>query len=322
MASIHLKYPATLLFLFLATWATAQVDTSKSGFGTYFFEGDEVVFEFDRRTYEHAVHNSNGKVVDFDDLDISNVAVTGNFNNWSKKGWKMRRVDANRFQVRKHLADFKDAPNWEFKFLINGTYWATPDADSKRTSILNMYDLKNPDAPGPMVSDTGNVRFYLRGYPNATHVILTGSFNNWDESTIHMKKTSGGWEIHLSLAPGIYEYKFIVDGQWTEDLANREKRRNQYDTYNSVLRVFTVVHFDLDGYHEARQVVLSGSFNNWDPNAIKMRRTETGWRAELPLIGGKHLYKFVVDGNWITDPANRRVEIDLEGNHNSVLFIQ
>jgi 1,4-alpha-glucan branching enzyme len=233
----------------------------------------------------------------------------------------MHRVDSNRFQVRKHLRDFKDGPNWEFKFLINGTYWAAPDVDPRKKSILDLYDLKSPNAPHPTVSDTGNVRFYLKGFTDAKQVILAGSFNNWDESAVRMKRSGDGWEIHLSLAPGIYEYKFIADGQWMEDPANPEKRRNEYYGYNSVVRVFIVVHFRLDGYLNARQVVLAGSFNNWDPSAIKMRRTDTGWRAELPLVGGKHQYKFVVDGAWMTDPANRRVEIDREGNHNSVLFV-
>ena len=321
MIKIFLKYSIVFMLLLAGFRSFAQVEHEKSAFGTYFFEGDEVVFEFDRREYELAVHRSNGQMVDFDDLDISQVAISGNFNGWSKKGWKMQRIDANRFQVRKHLSDFKDAPNWEFKFLINGTYWAAPDVDPHKKSILDIYDLKNPDAPGPTVSDTGNVRFVLKGYTQAKTVILTGSFNNWDEQAIHMKRQGDGWEIHLTLSPGIYEYKFIADGTWMEDPANHEKRRNQYATFNSVLRVFTVVKFVLDGHQNAQQVVLSGSFNNWDPSAIKMRRTDAGWRAELPLVGGKHLYKFVVDGQWITDPANRRVEIDLEGNHNSVLFV-
>ena len=54
----------------------AQVEHEKSAFGTYFFEGDEVVFEFDRREYELAVHRSNGQMVDFDDLDISQLAIS------------------------------------------------------------------------------------------------------------------------------------------------------------------------------------------------------------------------------------------------------
>jgi 1,4-alpha-glucan branching enzyme len=69
-------------------------------------------------------------------------------------------------------------------------------------------------------------------------------------------------------------------------------------------------------------VVLSGSFNDWDPDALKMRRSENGWFLEMPLAGGKHLYKFVVDNNWITDPANPRTETTWDGFVNSVLLVR
>lgn len=319
---MYLKYPASILFLFLAQCALAQVDTSKSSYGAYFFENEDVVFEFDRRDYEKAFQGSNGKLVDFADIDISKVSVSGNFNNWSEQGWTMKRIDKNRFQLRKRLQEFKDAPNWQFRFLINGTYMVAADRVPKIRGQVEKYDIKNPNAPKPTVSDTGNVRFYLKGYTHAKQVILTGDFNNWDEGAIRMKRSGDGWVIHLSLKPGVYEYKFIADGAWTEDPANREKRRNQYMTYNSVLRVSTPVLFELQGYKDARQVILAGSFNNWNESEPKMRRTESGWRIEIPLVGGKHLYKFIIDGNWITDPANRRIETDIEGNQNSVLFVR
>ncbi len=318
---MQLKFLACLLLL--SGGLTAQIDTAKSTYGSYFFEGDEVVFEFDRRAYQKALGKNDGKVVDFEDLGIMQVVVRGNFNHWTEEDWIMRRIDENRYQVRKHLKNFKDAPNWQFKFLINGNYWAIPNATlNNKKGVLGLYDLNNPDAPTPHWGDTGKVTFILRGYTSAKQVILTGSFNNWDEESIQMKYKTDGWEIHLSLAPGIYEYKFIVDGKWMEDPANREKRRNEHDTYNSVLRVMQPVRFELKGYKDASKVILAGSFNNWDTGIEKMHRSASGWWTEVQLVGGKHLYKFIVDGNWMTDPDNRRVEIDLEGNHNSVLFVQ
>lgn len=319
---MFLKYPASIFFLFLVQFALAQADTVHASYGSYYFEGDDVVFEFDRRDYEKAFKSSNGKLVDFADIDVSKVTVSGNFNNWSEQGWKMRRVDNNRFQLRKRLSGFKDIPNWQFRFLINGAYAVSADMAPKIRGELAKYGIKNPNAPRPVVSDTGNVRFFMKGYPNAKKVILAGTFNEWDENAIQMKCVPGGWEIHLSLKPGVYEYKFITDGKWSEDLSNPEKRRNQYATYNSVLRVSASVHFELNGYTDAKQVMLAGSFNNWNPFELKMKRTESGWYLDIPLVGGKHLYKFIIDGNWITDPANRRVENDLEGNKNSVLFLQ
>ncbi len=318
---MRLKYQASILFAFMASGLMAQIDTAKSKYGAYFFEGSEVVFEFDRRVYEKAIHSADSNAVDFADLDILQVTVTGNFNNWSADGWVMQRMDDNRYQLRKHLKDFKDAPNWQFKFLINGTYW-TSDATIRKEGILGKYDLKNPNVVPPPPADTGNVVIRLNGFSTARTVLLSGTFNNWDEQNYRMKAVNGGWEMHLSLPPGVYEYKFIVDGQWMHDPANPEKRRNQYDTFNSVLRVAQNTVFELNGFPDAQTVVLAGSFNNWNETTQKMRRTEYGWKTELPLVGGKHLYKFIVDGKWITDPANPRVETDRKGNVNSVLFVR
>lgn len=98
--------------------------------------------------------------------------------------------------------------------------------------------------------------------------------------------------------------------------------RNQFNTFNSVLRVTAPVRFGLEGYDDAQEVILAGSFNDWNEHALKMKRMERGWEIAVPLTGGKHLYKFIIDGKWITDPANPRTETDLKGNVNSVLFVR
>ena len=55
----------------------------------------------------------------------------------------------------------------------------------------------------------------------------------------------------------------------------------------------------------AREVTLAGSFNDWNATATKMVREEDGtWSTVLRLPKGTHEYKFVVDGQWVTDPEN------------------
>jgi len=49
----------------------------------------------------------------------------------------------------------------------------------------------------------------------AQSVFLAGSFNDWDPSRTQMdSEGEGAWRVELELAPGRYEYKFIVDGAW------------------------------------------------------------------------------------------------------------
>lgn len=76
--------------------------------------------------------------------------------------------------------------------------------------------------------------------------------------------------------------------------------------------------FTLEGYATASEVFLSGSFNNWAMKAIAMVREKEGWNVRLMLPGGIHEYKFIVDGNWITDPNNKQAG-DEGGTLNSIL---
>ena len=49
----------------------------------------------------------------------------------------------------------------------------------------------------------------------AQHVSLAGSFNGWDpQSTPMQPQGEDTWLVELELAPGQYEYKFVVDGAW------------------------------------------------------------------------------------------------------------
>jgi hypothetical protein len=78
--------------------------------------------------------------------------------------------------------------------------------------------------------------------------------------------------------------------------------------------------FYLPDYLKARQVLLSGSFNGWATQGEPLTRTDSGWVANVNLSPGKHLYKFIVDGQWLTDENNLLKEADGHGGFNSVYF--
>lgn len=309
-----------ILFLGLAFGAFAQTDGPKG----YFFDGDEVVFEFNVEEYKQVTKDQSQRRLDFEDLKIQEVAVSGDFNNWSREGWKMKKISENIYQVRKPITDFDDEFNWEFKFFINGRYWAEPQANFvnkvyannfwEETYNLRLFDIE----PDPK----GNAVFYLSGFEDAQSVILSGDFVGWHEQYLKMEKVDEGWELRLNLDAGKYEYKFIIDGEWILDPDNPHRTANHYGTDNSVKIIKEWVSFCLQGYEEADQVTLAGSFNNWDPNGIFMKWNGDHWEYSVKLHGGKHFYKFVVDGEWIVDPNNPIKENDGQGNINSVLFVQ
>lgn len=71
-----------------------------------------------------------------------------------------------------------------------------------------------------MVSHGPEGRTVFRFYrPNARQVALAGEFNAWDESFLMSGARDGWWEASLELAPGSYEFRYHVDGQWYTDYA-------------------------------------------------------------------------------------------------------
>ncbi|HLL17078.1 MAG TPA: hypothetical protein VK388_18605 [Pyrinomonadaceae bacterium] len=80
--------------------------------------------------------------------------------------------------------------------------------------------------------------------------------------------------------------------------------------------------FRLRGYPQARLVVLAGSFNNWNESQLLFAREGDEWVCRVDLAPNRYAYKFVVDGNWMLDPANPDTEEDEYGNLNSVLIVK
>lgn len=86
--------------------------------------------------------------------------------------------------------------------------------------------------------------------------------------------------------------------RWKEHLAGI---RAEVERDAPVLKPVT---FTLSGYPDARQVTVAGTFNGWSVNLHRLTRKGDTWTAEVEVEPGRHEYKFVVDGNWILDPAN------------------
>lgn len=73
----------------------------------------------------------------------------------------------------------------------------------------------------------------------AQEVYLCGDFNQWSPVSLRMirRDDNGRWEKRLTLAPGHYEYKFVVDGEWIHDPGASRNVPNGCGSLNSVLEV-------------------------------------------------------------------------------------
>lgn len=237
------------------------------------------------------------------------VILAGSFNNWREKELSMIKTQHG-WMLPLYLADGTHT----YKFIVDGTWIPDPKNPNRlpdgNNNFNSVFFLGNP------------YLFKLSGFTNAKRVILSGSFNNWREDELMMKKTVTGWELPYILRPGNYEYKFIVDGKWITDPANPLTVDNEQKTKNSFLVVDANYTFRLKGFATAKKVYLAGDFNGWDPASLPMKHEADGWTFSVHLSPGKHKYKFMVDGNWITDPGNKLWEQNEFGTGNSVVWIE
>jgi 1,4-alpha-glucan branching enzyme len=69
--------------------------------------------------------------------------------------------------------------------------------------------------------------------PEATSVLLMGDFTNWQENPIALAKGPDGlWLTTVTLPPGEYAYRFLVDGEWRNDPACCVRVPNPYGSEN------------------------------------------------------------------------------------------
>ena len=72
--------------------------------------------------------------------------------------------------------------------------------------------------------------------PQATTVAIVGDFNNWKPTPL-VKNDAGAWETRVRLAPGQYNYVFVVDGKLVSDPAAPKNAVDDFGSPNSVVTV-------------------------------------------------------------------------------------
>ncbi len=241
--------------------------------------------------------------------DARKVFVAGSFNNWRQKELQMIKTPAGWM-----LPVFLAEGTHTYKFIVDGKWYA----EEKKSARL-------PDGNGgynSMIEVGKPYLFKLNGYTNAKRVVLSGNFNGWRTDELLMQKTNNGWQLPYVIGGGNYEYKFIVDGKWITDPENPLTMDNEAGSKNSYIIINPNYTFRLKGYGNAQSVFLAGDFNNWSPKALAMKKDGDDWVFSVHLFAGKHLYKFIVDGEWMIDPSNKLWEQNEYGTGNSIVWVR
>ena len=91
--------------------------------------------------------------------------------------------------------------------------------------------------------------------PSAMSVLLVGDFTHWQKHPLPLAKAPNGlWKTTVSLAPGTYHYRFLVDGEWCDDPDCTLRVPNPFGTQDSVLVVAASSAARARGAHTASAV--------------------------------------------------------------------
>ena len=241
-------------------------------------------------------------------LKAKRVLLSGNFNSWSTSKGIMIKTDSG------WIYDIKlDAGEYLYKFVVNGR-WINDGGNLLKED--DGFDDHNS------VYFKYNYTFKLKSFPKAARVMLAGSFNGWNPNQIVMMPAGAGvWVRTMYLHEGSHTYRFLVDGKWTKDPANPNTQTDAAGNVNSVLNIGEPLVFKLNGFANAKNVIVAGSFNKWRTDELHLYRSGSQWILPYALPAGNYEYKFIVDGRWMTDPDNPNY-CEYNGETNSFLAVK
>ena len=305
------------------------------------------------------------------------VCLAGEFNSWSDAAEPMTKTGGI-WTLTRSLAPGK----YQYKFVADGTWTADPnnpntaeDGFGGKNSVVTVVagagsmnagsaplagaavvaGAAAATAPVTATAGGGQVKVTFRHEAaGAASVSLAGDFNGWSDSANPMTQADGVWTLVYALDPGDYQYKFVVDGNWTQDPGNPNAAEDGFGGQNSLVHVpagkdaidaaaaggaaagaasaaagtgtgeMRAVEFRYTPVISGVQnVFLAGSFNDWNDSKTKMADADGDgtYTVTLLLAEGSYQYKFVVDGNWQADPNNPAGVDDGFGGQNSVLKV-
>lgn len=220
------------------------------------------------------------------------ILISGTFNEWSTSANPMTPCDSG-FYVDLSLSEGVHY----YKYIVNG-YWLLDPR--------NLLTESDWEGNTNSVYFKTNHRFTLKGFLDAHQVNLAGSFNNWNDADYTLEKKDWGWARDCYIRPGTHAYKYVVDGEWFLDPGNDVIREDGYGNQNSFMAVGDTFYFYFPIHLDADFVVVSGDFNDWNPEELRMQKTDTGWVLPYVLAPGNYEYRFRVAGQemWKLDPLN------------------
>ena len=195
----------------------------------------------------------------------------------------------------------------------DGNVWSQPDS-------VDVHAIVRRDCPVEFsLSDSVFQTQYGAAIGQAA---VAGEFNNWSatENLMHDSDRDGAWTTQISLDPGEYEYKFVVNGaQWIPDPENPVQVPDGWNGYNSVMSASSnfapivdvkttcaagKISFDASGSHSRNGTALSYV---WRQDIKNPRRFDLAPQQKIsfPVPEKQGTYFFYLD---VTDQQDVRAQ--------------
>lgn len=117
------------------------------------------------------------------------------------------------------------------------------------------------------------------------------------------------WVVDLMLAPGKYQYKFVADGRWEQDVTNSDSEPDGWGGQNSVMTVPPA------GANPSR--TSTGQSATLSPTPLPVARKEVRWKRisypDVPVPGAENrtITGLLSGSSPDFDSANARLRFDL-----------
>ncbi len=220
---------------------------------------------------------------------MSNVALSGNFNNWNATP-NMQRVDENNVSVALELSEGE----YEFK-LLDGSEWYGNNGEIENTTehtSENGWEM-TADAGNCILNATGGIYTFL--YNKETRMLkvlhtpdtyyIRGDFNEWGTWDVLSENEDGTFSKTLTLDAGTYEFK-----------AANEEYTKQWPEFNNSLTLSrkTDVTFTLDIFANTLTYtteindffVTFKGYNGAVLSTQQVRRGGAAQAPEAPVVDG------------------------------------
>ncbi len=227
---------------------------------------------------------------------------------------------------------------WILLLSVLFTLAAVPSAPAfESTTELHLKIMGTREAAPPHVFE-GAIFFTQKPSYPVRYIGIAFAHENFREVHLFQRNQKGVLFYVYPIPEGLkhVDYRIVIDGLWTTDSTNRLKVRDLDGIAVSRFEIPPAVaeaklkspiyetktrtaEFNMKTV-PGRTVFVAGTFNGWDPYMHRLEEVKPGlYSISLRILPGTHYYYYVVDGMRKTDPLNRELGADSDGNEVSVL---